>query len=108
VWAVCVALGAIAVELFLPLLHVALAAVSLDQPVKVIHASATAFRALDTKHVELALDVTEDEIVAVHGATSDGVVDLMKGFSLGSLEGIGVAWKMPPTGEMFDECYGRW
>jgi hypothetical protein len=34
--------------------------VFLDQPVKVIHASAAAFGALDTEHVELALDVTED------------------------------------------------
>ena len=39
---------------------------------------------------------------------SDGVVDLMKGFSLGSLEGIGGAWKMPPLAETFDARYGRW
>ena len=41
----------------------------LDQPVNVIHASAAAFGALDTEHVELGLDVTEDEIVAGHCAT---------------------------------------
>ena len=38
----------------------------------------------------------------------DGSVDLMKGFGLGGLEGIGHAWKMPPTGETFDARYGRW
>jgi hypothetical protein len=36
--------------------------VFLDQPVNVIHASATALGALNTEHVELALDVTKDEI----------------------------------------------
>jgi hypothetical protein len=65
---VCVALGTIPVEQFFPFHHVAFAAVFLDQPVKVIHASAAAFGALDTEHVELALDVTEDEIVAGHCA----------------------------------------
>jgi hypothetical protein len=39
---------------------------------------------------------------------SDGSVDLMKGPSLGSLEGIGGTWKMPPTDETFDARYGRW
>ena len=39
---------------------------------------------------------------------SDSVVDLMKGFSLGSLEGIGGVWKMPPVAETFDARYGRW
>jgi hypothetical protein len=48
--------------LFPPPHHVCLAAVFLDQPVNVIHASATARGALNTEHVELALDVTKDEI----------------------------------------------
>jgi|SRR5262245_23542189 len=39
---------------------------------------------------------------------SDGSVDLMKVFSLGGYEGIGGAWKMPPTDETFDARYGRW
>lgn len=39
---------------------------------------------------------------------SDGSVDLMRGLSLGSLEGIGGTWKMPPTHETFDARYGRW
>ncbi|HZD48440.1 MAG TPA: hypothetical protein VE178_06815, partial [Silvibacterium sp.] len=39
---------------------------------------------------------------------SDGSVDLMKAFSLGGFEGVGGAWKMPPTDETFDTRYGRW
>jgi hypothetical protein len=39
---------------------------------------------------------------------SDSVVDLMKGFRLGSLEGIGGVWKMSPVAETFDARYGRW
>jgi hypothetical protein len=39
---------------------------------------------------------------------SDGSVDLMKAFSLGSFEGIGGVWKMPLSDETFDALYGRW
>jgi hypothetical protein len=39
---------------------------------------------------------------------SDGAVDLMKAFSLGGFEGVGGAWKMPPTDETFDARFGRW
>jgi hypothetical protein len=39
---------------------------------------------------------------------SDGSVELMKTFSLGGFEGVGGAWKMPPTDETFDTRYGRW
>jgi hypothetical protein len=39
---------------------------------------------------------------------SDGSVDLMKAFSLGSFEGIGGVWKMPLSDETFDARYGRW
>ena len=39
---------------------------------------------------------------------SDGSVDLMKAISLGGFEGVGGAWKMPPTDETFDTRYGRW
>ncbi len=40
---------------------------------------------------------------------SDDLVDLMKGFSLSSAEGIGSAWGTPlrpPT--LFDERFGQW
>ena len=39
---------------------------------------------------------------------SDGSVDLMKAFSLGGFEGVGAAWKMPPTDATFDARFGRW
>jgi hypothetical protein len=52
--AVCVAPRTVAVEQLLPLHHVVLAAVSLDQRVKVIDASTAALGALDTEYIELA------------------------------------------------------
>ena len=39
---------------------------------------------------------------------NDGSVDLMKAFSLGGFEGVGGAWKMPPTNETFDARFGQW
>ena len=39
---------------------------------------------------------------------SDGVVDLMRGVSLDSFDGIGDAWKTPSLTETFDSRYGRW
>ena len=39
---------------------------------------------------------------------SDGVVDLMKGFSLAASEGIGGAWKTPPASDTFNMRYGQW
>ena len=39
---------------------------------------------------------------------SDGVVDLMRGVSLDSFDGIGDAWKTPSFTETFDLRYGRW
>jgi hypothetical protein len=38
---------------------------------------------------------------------SDGVVDLMKGFSLAAFEDIGGEWKTPLASETFDARYGR-
>jgi hypothetical protein len=42
----------------------------------------------------------------------DGDVDLMKGFSLSSEQGIGASWQTPvhiaPSGETFDERFGLW
>jgi hypothetical protein len=35
-------------------------------------------------------------------------VDLMKGFSLGSFEGLGGVWKVPSTRADFDDRFGRW
>ena len=42
---------------------------------------------------------------------SDGLVDLMKAFSLGGSEGVGGVWKIPPhiaLPETFDTRYGQW
>jgi hypothetical protein len=39
---------------------------------------------------------------------SDGVVDLMRGVSLDSFDGIGDAWKTPSFTETFDSRYGHW
>ena len=38
----------------------------------------------------------------------DGSVDLMKSFRLDGFDGVGGAWKIPPTDETFDARYGRW
>jgi hypothetical protein len=37
---------------------------------------------------------------------SEGLIDLMKDFSLSSAKGIGGAWLRPST--PFDERYGQW
>ena len=39
---------------------------------------------------------------------SDGSVDLMKSRSLGGVDGVGGAWKMPITEETFDARFGQW
>jgi hypothetical protein len=40
---------------------------------------------------------------------SDGLIDLMKGFSLSSAQAIGGAWGIPPRASTpFDERYGQW
>jgi hypothetical protein len=42
---------------------------------------------------------------------SNGLIDLMKGFSLSSSQGIGGAWQTPPNiapPDAFAERYGRW
>jgi len=57
-----IALGAVAVKLFLPFHHVCLAAVFLDQPGDAVAAFAGALGAFDAEHVEFSFDVTEDEI----------------------------------------------
>jgi hypothetical protein len=60
--AACITLRAIPVELLFPLHHICLAAIFLDEPADAVATFAGAFGALDTEHIELALDVAEDEI----------------------------------------------
>jgi hypothetical protein len=57
-----IALRAVPVKLFLPLHHVCLAPVFLDEPADAVAAFAGALGALDAEHVEFSFDVTEDEI----------------------------------------------
>jgi len=59
---VSIAFWAVAVELFLPFHHVALATVFLDELTEAVAALAGAFRAFDAQHVELALDIAKDEV----------------------------------------------
>jgi hypothetical protein len=64
VHAVCIALRTVAVELLLPLHHVALAAVLLDQLRYLPAALPIALSAFDAQHVELALNVAEGDVTA--------------------------------------------
>jgi hypothetical protein len=66
-----IALRAISVEHFPPFHHVALAAVLLDQPGHAVMPPTPALGAFDAEHVELAFDVTEDEMVSREQALSD-------------------------------------
>ena len=64
--------GAVAIELFPPFHHVAIAAIFLDQPGdNLLSALALALRTLDAQHVELALDIAKDEIRSSHCGASD-------------------------------------
>src|SRR5262245_34411143 len=61
-------LRAIAVEHFAPDHQVALAAVLLDQLSHAVAALAVALGALDAQHIELALNIAEDDVTAGHEA----------------------------------------
>ena len=58
----CIALGAVAVQLFFPFHHVCRAAVFLDESADAVAAFTSALCAFDAEHVELILDVAKDEI----------------------------------------------
>ena len=74
VQAECIALGAVAVQLFFPFHHVCLAPVFLDEFADTIAAFAGAFGAFDAEHVELILDVAKDEISPPR---HDGILSLV-------------------------------
>jgi len=65
-----VAARTVAVELFLPFHQVAATAVFRDQLAHLIATLARAFAAFDAQHVELAVEVAEDEVSAVARAYS--------------------------------------
>jgi hypothetical protein len=67
VHAMCIALGAVAVELFLPFHHVCLVSVFFDEPADAVAALTGAFGAFDAQHVEFFFDVTEDQKSPSHG-----------------------------------------
>src|SRR5262245_31279745 len=62
-----VPLRAVAVELLAPHHQVSFAAVLFDELGDAVAALAVALGALDTQHVELALNIAEDEVTAGHG-----------------------------------------
>jgi hypothetical protein len=65
-----VAARTVAVELFLPLHHIAFAAVFLDELVHLIAALARAPAAFDAQHIELAFDIAEYEVGSMARAYS--------------------------------------
>jgi hypothetical protein len=65
-----VAARTVAVELFLPLHHIAFAAAFLDELVPLIAALARAPAAFDAQHIELALDIAEYEVGSMARAYS--------------------------------------
>jgi hypothetical protein len=77
-----------------------------------VHADAPRSAAKATLlHIEMVRVQSTDREPATP-RLSDGLVDLMKDFSLSSSQGIGGAWKIPPyvsvSGDTFDERYGEW
>ena len=53
--------------------------------------------------------VTPVDLSAPNFRLSDGLIDLMKGFSLAGFQGIGGAWDTPPLpADTFDARYGPW
>jgi hypothetical protein len=61
--------------------------------------------------IEVARVKIIDFLSAPNLRLSDGIVDLMNGFSLGSFHGIGGAWQIPDymlPADTFEVRYGRW
>jgi hypothetical protein len=80
--------------------------------VALAHESATMGATKDTTAVLPQIEVARVKPVdrmPPNVRLSDDLIDLMKGFSLSSAEGIGSAWGAPlrpPT--LFDERFGQW
>jgi hypothetical protein len=75
------------------------------------HADAPPKQAAAIPHIEIA-DVKLVDQLPETPRLGNGLVDLMKDFSISNSEGIGSAWKMPPyiavSGDAFDERFGQW
>jgi hypothetical protein len=79
----------------------AAAAQSTTQPTQATTAKPPQIEVVRVKPIDPAVPKLDFQL-------SDGSVDLMKAFSLGGSEGIGAAWKIPPTDETFDARFGQW
>ena len=79
----------------------AAAAQSTTQPTQATTAKLPQIEVVRVKSIDSAAPMLRFQL-------SDGSVDLMKAFSLGSFEGVSGAWKMPLSDETFDARYGRW
>lgn len=75
-------------------------------PKRATKAAATTFPHFEIAHVKLVDQLPETPRLG------NGLVDLMKDFSLSRSEGIGSAWKMPlyiaVSDDTFDERFGQW
>ena len=61
-----------------------------------------------TPKIEIVRVKSIDPAPKIPFLLGDDVIDLMKEFSLGGLQGIGSAWKTPPYIVPFDLRYGQW
>jgi hypothetical protein len=82
-----------------------------------VAACSFAAHAQDPATVGKTTTSTQIEVVRVNSVESmsadlrlgDNLIDLMKGFSLSSSEGIGGAWSIPARASTpFDARYGQW
>src|SRR6516165_2995077 len=79
----------------------AAAAQSTTQPIQATTANSPRIEVVRAKPIDPAAPNLRFQL-------SDGSVDLMKSFTLDGFDGVGGAWKIPPTDETFDARYGRW
>src|SRR5262249_2230956 len=78
------------------------AAQSTTQPIQATTANSPRIEVVRVKPIDPAAPNLRFQL-------SDGSVDLlMKSFTLDGFDGVGGAWKIPPTDETFDARYGRW
>ena len=79
----------------------AAAAQSTTQPIQATTANSPRIEVVRVKPIDPAAPNLRFQL-------SDGSVDQMKSFTLDGFDGVGGAWKIPPTDETFDARYGRW
>jgi hypothetical protein len=72
------------------------------------HAQGPATQSSSPKIEVVRVKVLDPRTASPPFRLKDDLVDLMKGFSLGSVEAVGGAWKVPSTSGGFGERFGRW